>query len=238
MSDRFDEAFVESFDDDASAEWESYDDDSAEFLGTLLNPIGAITQGIGSLFGNGQRPAPRRPNVQQYPTRPPAPGAAGIFAPAITGPQQFATAAQLSALTARVASQQQAIDTINKRAEVVNNRVNTTEKKLAAEVNRINTIETVQARNLQNQQRQIRKLRSDMQRSQQTAMIMSLMMQQGVQDTIEDHTHAAVGGAAVTGGDDNMGMMLLPMMMMQDGGGGSDNNMMMMLMMMMAMRRD
>lgn len=235
MSDRFDEAFVESYDDDATEEWENYDDDSAEFLSTLLNPIGAITQGIGGLFGNGQRPAPRRPNVQQYPTRPPS--SSSPFLPTAGAGAQFATAAQLNALTARVTSQQQAINTINKRAEVINNRVNTTEKKLATEVNRINAIETVQARNLQAQQRQLRKLRSDVQRSQQTAMIMSLMMQQGVQDTIEDHTHAP-GGATVTGGDDNMGMMLLPMMMMQDGGGGSDNNMMMMLMMMMALRRD
>jgi hypothetical protein len=221
----YDEFDDESFDDEAE-----FDDEAAEFL-PFLDPTAPI-RAIGSLF----QPSRRR---ALGPVRAPSAGGS-VRTATLATPRGTATLSLPEPVVTERAFRsvtQQLQAAINRNTA----RLNTTHSELQQTKQQVGSV-------VANTQRQIAAVRKEQkatiarlrreQRAQATnAMFMSLIMQQQVQRTIEDHTHAA-NGTTETGDGDNTALMLLPMMMMGQGGGSGGDNGMMMMMMMMMMDRD
>lgn len=249
--------------DDESAFLGEYDDESddeaaedAEFIGPLLGGLaGPIVSGIGSLFGGGARPAPapRRYNTG-VPGTSVGPGVstarlitpngqANLQLPAAVVPRtEFlrvtnALRTAISKNTAHINTTQRDVATVRQQA---------TAAAAAAAVLRTDLTKHKKAMLVQHKrdrrawQRTLTKMREEQRSQAMMSMMMGMMSQRQVQDSIEEHTHnfttTSPTAAANVDSNDNMAMMMMPMMMMGQGsgsGGGQDNSMMWMMMAMM-----
>lgn len=238
-----DESFDDESFDDESFDDESYDDES-EFLGTLLGgPAAAIGKAVGGLFGGGGRPS--RP-----PLRPISVGTqgGGVSSATLNTPAGNATLR----LPEPVVTRREFEAGIRKVQEGVNRdaaRVNAVAKDLDTLRTRVGVVVTDTQRDIAKvratvtksqlaNRRTLARLRREQDQQQMMSMVMTMMMQKQIQESIDDHKHAALNAVPVKGEDESNSMlMMLPMMMMSGGGGGGSDNAMMMPMMMLAMSK-
>lgn len=231
MTDRFsgsDTDFdqFESFDDDGELEGilDGLEDIDDEFLGQLISG-GLSTAGnlLGSLSGaaTGAARGLRRPtpNVQRMPTALPRPRP-GLPSP--TNSRIPATVAQIQSIARQTEANRSAITTVNKRAEVINNRVNTVEKKLSSEVARLSAVNVTQNQTIQRQQKQIGTLRGDLAQTTQTSLLMTLLSGGEKEYQISKASDGVEVGKNVTlkPAGDKLDS-LLPILLMSGSGGAS-----------------
>ncbi|WP_131683064.1 hypothetical protein [Pseudarthrobacter sp. YALA5] len=223
---------IESFDD------ESFDDES-ELLGGLLGgPASVIGNALGGLFGSR---GPSRPPLSRFTVG--APGA-GVSTASLNTPAGNATLR----LPEPVVSRREFEATIRQIQEGINrdtSRLNTIAKdvdglttRVAAAVTEtkrdISKVRTAVTKSNQANQRRIARLRREQSSQQMMTMVMAMMTQQQLQESIQGHTHDPATGKVVDNDDSDNSMMMLPLMMMGQGG-GSGNDAMMMPLMIMAM---
>jgi hypothetical protein len=231
MSDRF-------YETDTDLEASEYDDEMASLMDGIeslddeffnpLDPIGIFSgRGPFGLFGGNRgsaQPRQVRPNVQQYPSRLPTPG------PSIPNPwaqRMPATVEQVQAVAKVANTANEGVKLLNQRMGVVNNRINTLDRKVSAEVTRINAVNAAQAQAITRLNRTARTLREDLERSTQTTLMMTLLTS-GKKDyeITQPATGAVNGGTTVTLKPSGGSMdLLLPILLMSGSSSGGKGGM-------------
>jgi hypothetical protein len=182
-----DEGFAEDFVDDEGMEdvleaLEDLDDDeAAEFLGPLIGAAApGLIGGLGSLFG-GSRRRSRPPQLRAIPRRasrlPSVPGLSQrSFLASLRG---FATKNELRRTAATLDRKITVVDRRNaalgRQVQGINNRVNTTQRRLSQEVNRLRRADANQQRGISALRRRDSQLAQEVNNVRQTSLAVSLL---------------------------------------------------------------
>jgi hypothetical protein len=230
MTSRFDD--YEFIDDEVAGMFEDVESFDDEFLPGLvaggLNAVGNLLGGLGgAATGAAQGLRPTRPNVQRYPGALPS---VGPRFPAPSMPGMVATQNQVQALAKTVADNSTQLKALNNRVGVVNERINTTERKLSGEVNQLKASNTVQDQQIRRLRIANKTLRDDLEKYQQTSIMLTVLTSGSKTYDVESATNNA-GAAINSGGSPEVGGslklksasksdLLLPLVLMGGSGGG------------------
>lgn len=262
---RFDDEGWPEFDTESYSVLDESDDEmydegaeDAEFLPLPIPGLPGPLSLLGGLFGGGRAPAPRRFG----PAAPPITVGPGVTGARLTTPNGAASLQLPAAVVPRdeflrvTGELRTAINKTNQNVNVTQRDLGVVRQQATAAATATTAVRNdltkykkdaraLRARDRRATRAAVAKMREEQRSQAMMSMVMTMMMQNEIQSTIEAHVHENADGSGVDTtapnnlqDDNNMALMMLPMMMMGGGSGGSNDSMMMMAMVMAMSGRD